>query len=159
MGMRAGRPVGWPLRRSKREPCSQHSIWPSSTSPSDRDTLAWLHVSSMAWICPALSRTMATGSPSISTFTAPTVGRSATEQASTKPSAASLVTVVVLVVFSLISGSSGLHRGGRAHRQGQLGVDRSHHVLLDAGDADPVDDGCEEAVHDQASGLLLGDAT
>ena len=37
----AGRPVGLPVRRSNREPCSQHSIVQSSTSPSDSETLAW----------------------------------------------------------------------------------------------------------------------
>ena len=40
-GSVAGRPVGLPVRRSKREPCSQHSTVPSSTSPSESATAAW----------------------------------------------------------------------------------------------------------------------
>ena len=37
-GRRAGR---LPVRRSKREPCSQHSRVQPSSSPSDSETLAW----------------------------------------------------------------------------------------------------------------------
>src|SRR4051794_12435761 len=75
-GRIAGRAVGWPVRRSKRDPCSQHSIVQSSTSPSDSDTSAWLHVSSIACTWPSSSRTTATGRPSTTTRTAPTSGSS-----------------------------------------------------------------------------------
>ena len=47
-GSVAGRPLGSPVRRSKREPCSQHSSAQPSTSPSDRATAAWLHSSRTA---------------------------------------------------------------------------------------------------------------
>ena len=47
-GSVAGRPVGLPVRRSKREPCSQHSSVHPSTSPSDSAMAAWLHSSRTA---------------------------------------------------------------------------------------------------------------
>jgi ABC-type dipeptide/oligopeptide/nickel transport system ATPase component len=47
-GWVAGGPVGLPLRRSKREPCSAHSIVQPSTSPSDSGTSACEQTSSMA---------------------------------------------------------------------------------------------------------------
>src|SRR5680860_1877416 len=98
MGVIAGGLVGSPVRRSKREPCSQHSMALSSTSPSDKETFAWLQVSSIAWMSPALSRTTATALPSTSTWTAPTFGRSSTEQTRTYPSVTSAVTAVVSVI-------------------------------------------------------------
>ena len=42
---------------------------------------------------------------------------------------------------------------------GQLELERAHQPALDLGDADPADDVGEEAVDDEASGLVLADAT
>ena len=43
IGSVAGSPVGLPVRRSKREPCSQHSTVQSShLALAQRDTPAWL---------------------------------------------------------------------------------------------------------------------
>ena len=44
------------MRRSNREPCSQHSIVQPSTSPSESETLACEQVSSTAWMPPSSSR-------------------------------------------------------------------------------------------------------
>ncbi len=73
-GSVAGGPVGLPVRRSKREPCSQHSIAQSSTSPSDSATAACEHSSSIAKTS-SPSRTMATSRPSTSTRSGRAVGR------------------------------------------------------------------------------------
>ena len=48
------------------------------------------------------------------------------------------------------------HPGGRA-RARRARVD-AHQAVLDLGDADPADDAGEEAAHDEAAGLVLGDA-
>src|SRR6185295_4720351 len=47
-GSVAGSPVGLPVRRSKRDPCSQHSTVQPSTSPSLSATAAWEQMSSTA---------------------------------------------------------------------------------------------------------------
>ena len=65
----AGRPVGLPVRRSKREPCSQHSTVASSTSPSDSGTSACEQTSWIAKTSPSV-RTTQTGSSPNSTRTA-----------------------------------------------------------------------------------------
>ena len=54
------------MRRSKLEPCSQHSIWQSSTSPSESETFACEQMSLTANTSPSV-RTRATGTPSSST--------------------------------------------------------------------------------------------
>ena len=53
--------MGLPVRRSKREPWSQHSIVQPSTSPSDSETAPCEQMSEMACSSPASSRTSATG--------------------------------------------------------------------------------------------------
>jgi 3-phenylpropionate/trans-cinnamate dioxygenase ferredoxin subunit len=65
-GRVAGRPDGLPVRRSKAEPCNQHSIMQSSTSPSERETFACEQMSLIANTSPS-ARTMDTGVPSSST--------------------------------------------------------------------------------------------
>ena len=56
-GRVAGRPDGLPVRRSNAEPCSQHSIWQSSTSPSESETFAWEQMSWMANTSPSVCTT------------------------------------------------------------------------------------------------------
>ena len=81
--------------------------------------------------------------PSTSAATAPTSGRSSTAQTRTKRQRL----------------AHALHRlGRRADRPRELGVDGRHQVLLHLRHADPLHDVGEEAAHDQAAGLVLGDA-
>src|SRR5262249_45944302 len=65
-GSVAGMPVGLPVRRSNRDPWSQHSIVQPSTSPSDSGTSACEHTSLIANTSPS-GRTIPTGSPASST--------------------------------------------------------------------------------------------
>ena len=132
-GSVAGGPVGLPVRRSKREPCSQHSMVQSSTSPSESATAAWLHSSSMAKTSSSW-RTTATSSPSTST-----------------PSGA------LSVELGERAGSLEAHPVIRPDVLLQLGLDGGDQLLLELGHADLADQVVEEAVHDQAAGLGLLD--
>ncbi len=62
-GSVAGSPVGLPVRRSKREPCSQHSTVHSSTSPSLSATAACEQMSSTAKTSSPLRATATSWSP------------------------------------------------------------------------------------------------
>src|SRR3954453_8411551 len=73
-GSVAGRLVGSPVRRSKHDPCNQHSMvgapLNSSTSPSESGTSACEHMSSMAYTEPS-KRTTAMSMSASSTRSAP----------------------------------------------------------------------------------------
>src|SRR3954447_2818420 len=165
-GRIAGRAVGWPVRRSKRDPCSQHSIVQSSTSPSDSDTSAWLDASAIACTWPSSSRTTATGRPSTTTRTAPTSGSSSRD--STRCALTALPRSALRgALCSWFARSARSRRplvlrrrveAGRSHGRRQLGLDRGHEPLLDGGDADALDELGEEAADDQPPGLDLRDA-
>src|SRR3954447_15566701 len=160
-GTVAGRPVGLPVRRSKREPCSQHSTVQSSTSPSLSATAAWEQRSWTAKYSPSRPAIATSYSP-IVTPSASSVGTSPTEQARSKvisrpPRRCSR---------KERSGRSGERRGVLVSRPDlpeqvlrQLRLDGLAQPVLDRGDADLADQVVEEPVHDQAVRLLLRDAT
>ena len=78
-GSNAGRLSGPPVRRSKAEPCSQHSMAQPSTSPSASDTSAWEQRSLIAKT-PSSARTTAMAVPSTTTRLA-AFGATSDEQA------------------------------------------------------------------------------
>ena len=133
---------GLPVRRSNREPCSQHSMVQPSTSPSDSETSACEQMSSMAWMPPSSARTTATGWPSMLHRDRADVGHASSAHGGLEA-----------------HGRRDLRQlGRRAHRGLELVLDLAQQPLLELGDTDLLDDLGEEAAHDQAPGLVLRDA-
>src|SRR5512143_856409 len=134
MGVMAGSMLGSPVRRSKRLPWAQHSIWQPSMSPSERETSAWVQVSSIAKSSPSSARTTANAClPPAAT------ARSARRA---EPGARSFA---LQATCSLMG-------------HPQLSVDGAHQALLDVGHADLRDEVGEEAAHDHPSRLVLRNA-
>ena len=138
MGTMAGGPVGSPVRRSKREPCSQHSRVQPSSSPSDSETLACVQVSSTA-VHVAVGGVHDRDPAALDLGQGGAHGRQLVEPADPHEAG----------VGDLLA-----HAAPPASSRSMAAIRR----LLDLGDADPADDAGEEPAHDEAAGLVLGDA-
>ena len=117
-GVMAGGPVGSPVRRSKREPCSQHSMVQPSTSPSDSETSACEQMSSTARTRLVGAHDGDRGWPlDLDARRAPTAGSSSSRQTRTKP-------------VSVSSLEPAPRRRPSAIDRGELALDGGHEPLL-----------------------------
>ena len=134
----------WARRCGGRSASRAASTRGCSRRPRPRTARRWrgCSVSSTQWTSPSSVRTIATRRPSISARAAPTAGSSSRRQTRT-------------VADSRCSVGCSLDAGAPRRARPRSPC---HEAVLQLGHADLVDDAGEEAAHDEAAGLVLGDA-